>query len=141
VPFDHEFSSEGNIPRYLLLLDGTNEKWIPVDMPRRRSIYVTGPEFLNLSVDDTKDHLRIFVSITSEALHALKKTKKYNELSKIAKVIPQITDSVSVRAATDIGKKTYYQLLSESLLSESETVKKLFEDLYATIKTGKLQTT
>lgn len=114
-----EFSKDGFI----------SEARVDLGLPKRITV--------NLTVEEAKDyivpkntHVRINITGTTEELVAFKKTNKYTELAKEAKVVPKCADKVVVRAATQ--KRKYLDILKAACSGESQFVLNAFDELTQT---------
>jgi len=96
-------------------------EFTPVDlgMPKKITLKVDVEKFKEVDITE-ENRYRINVTGTSEELHKLKKTKKYKELKKFAKIIPRPTDKLVKKLST--RNKDFSQILSDSIKKESETV-------------------
>jgi len=132
VPFDHEYTNEP-VKRYVAIVDLDSPKdlkLIELGLPSRVTMTMTAQELLKFPGAPLNTHLRVYVTCTSEELHSLKKVKKYQEMCKIYKVIPKVTDKVQVGVPTATGRQTYMGILSEAIKSETPAVQSAFDEVY-----------
>lgn len=113
----------------LLEFDDTKlVKETPIDlgMPKRTT--------LTLSVDEAKKfkmppntYVRINLVDTVEKITAFKKTDKYDELTRLAKVVPKPSDKVYARVLVE--RASYMEILKQACVTESESVKNAYDEL------------
>jgi DNA repair exonuclease SbcCD nuclease subunit len=102
------------------------EKRFNLGMPRKNTYTVSIKEALELQLSD-KDLNRLFILDTSIEIGHFKKTEKYKDLQKVAKVIFKPTDKVFVRR--EVTKKTFRQLLLEYSAKEDSAVTEVLQEV------------
>lgn len=129
TPYHTAFGESGD--KSVSLLNFTpgsiTEKIISTGMPRRITKTIVANEFSDLEIDPNT-RSRVVVTGTTEEITKIKNSKKYKELSEIAKIILKPSDKVVVveRGTTDYN---YLSILQKSIESESDRVKKVFEEV------------
>jgi DNA repair exonuclease SbcCD nuclease subunit len=106
---------------------------IDTQMPKKTTKIVSVEELETLEIDEG-EQARIIVTGTSEEIAKVKKTKKFKELDKKAKVITKPSDKVLIAKAGD-QDYNYLSILQHSIDSESERVKKVFEEINRDVAT------
>lgn len=128
-PMDSAYgSSQARTISILLFEDGNfiGEKAHDLGLPRKITVDLTVEEANAYQVPENSS-VRVNLKGTTEEIAAFKKTKKYTELAKVAKVVPKHTDKVVVKANKE--RVGYLDLLKKACEAETDAVKRAFVKL------------
>jgi len=103
-----------------------SEELFDLGMPKRITVTISVEE-AKVYVFPENTYVRMNIIGTLEELTAFKKTARYDELFKKAKVVPKPSDKVYVKAS--VRGVSYMQLLKQACENESQAVKSAYHEL------------
>lgn len=130
VPFDHSFGESGDktVSMFRFTEKGVTEERIDLGMPKKRTYTLPISKVVEWTLPENT-YARINLVGTLEEHASFKKTKEYNNLLKIAKVVPKYTDRV-VLAAPSKERRSFMEILKKAVEEEtSANVKSVFDEL------------
>ena len=132
-PYQTSFGDNSKKSIELVEINGSSidTKPIELNMPKRITLNLTVAEFATVELPESIDYIRINVSGTLQDIASLKKSKKFKQISEIAKVVPKITDNMVISRNTK--GKSFGELLAESMSGLSDEVKQEYEDILRSV--------
>lgn len=131
-PYQTSFGDNSKKTLELITIDSENIRTSPVEtsMPKRVTLSVNVEGTSKIKMNDN-DYYRVNISDSIANIHKFKKTKKFRDLQKIAKIVLKPTDSVIVDKVKE--SKTFVSLLEDSMKKESESVQKEYHSIMSNL--------
>lgn len=107
----------------------TQERRVDLGLPKRITVTLSVKEAKAYELPENT-HVRINLVGTTEEISAFKKSNKYADLVKVAKVIPKHADKTVVKVAGE--RKRYLDILKRACATESVAVQAAFTELTQT---------
>lgn len=128
APHHTSFGDHGEKTISLFVFKDKDFSEVPINLglPKKVTLYTNATDFDTLIVPDNSK-CRIFITDTAEKINLVKKTKKFKDLSKTHKIIDRQTERASIKRNKD--GLSYMRLLGSYVNKETDTVKKMFDEI------------
>lgn len=129
APYDINFGDEGEKGVHVLEFENgalVGHLMDNLGMPRKQTIKLTINEAMEYQVPENHQ-IRAYISGTTQEFTKFKKTEKFEKLSALIKIIPQITDPAKV--IRNVSRKGYLDILKEECLKENAFVRLIFDEI------------
>lgn len=107
---------------------------IPTNLPSKITIEINAPEFKSLDISSDNNMYRVIITGTMEELETIKRTKKYQQLDKMHKIITRRV--IENQSLTRTKKMDFRAIMAERLLKESNAVQSVYQEVISASKTN-----
>lgn len=131
-PYQTSFGDNSRKTLEVITIEGENIRTKPIEtsMPKRVTVSTDIEGVSKIKMNDV-DYYRVNISDSIANIHKFKKTKKFRDLQKIAKVVLKPTDNVIVKSVKE--GKTFVSLLEDSIKKESESIQKEYQSVMSEV--------